>query len=186
MSRDSTRRLSLRLLAGLVCGAALLVTTVGDADGYRFVHRDKLNRELKNWVGKKVTTTDKLTMVYPDEFSNHVFFETHYFRCAIPTNNSKGVEYIKTLYAGALKQFKDLREELDKAKSASERNAIVWKIYKRWKEKPIVTMFGTVDRPELWGQVAPAAKSSGVVSERIVFVIDRLEKPRKRWYKEIK
>lgn len=155
------------------------------ADGYRFVRREQLNRDLKKWVGKKFTTTDKITMVYTKSVKNHLIFDTTYFRCAIPTSG-EGSDYINTIMDTAKKQYKDLRKELKDAKTESARAAVMKKIFKRWKKLPIVTIFGEVKRPEFWGKVDPSAKGAGVVSERIVLVLDKAEKPRKRWYKEIK
>lgn len=165
---------------------------------YLFVDRVELSRKLNMKVGNKVTSTDRLVMVYEKQRDGYIFFDTHYFRCAVKSS-APGVDYLKKTFDLAKTQYKDLIKELEeinkKLKNArgagadsleSQRREVAKRIYKRWKKKAIVTLYGRIERPEIWGQVDDAAKGNGNKSERIIFVVDRIEKPRKRWFKEIK
>jgi hypothetical protein len=174
-----------RLLFCLFTILSLLTFPAFSEVEFRFLKREKLSRELNKWVGKKVTITDRVAMIYKAGPEGYLMFDTHYFRCAIPAG-AEGVDYIKDVFKTMKTNFKDLREELKKAKTESERNTISKKIYKRWKKKCIVTIYAEVKRPEFWGKVDDGAKGSAVVSERIVLVCEKAEKPRARWYKEIK
>jgi len=173
------------LLTVLMLGLILPLSS-SQAGGYTFVQVWRLERDLEKWVGKKVTFTDKLAVFYPKAKAGHVFFDTVHFACALPAGDSDGSQYLKDLHAKALTAYSDLRKEMETAKGDEARSRVVWKIYKRWKNKPIVTCFGTVSRKKIWGEVNPDAEGSGVVSERIIIVCDRVEKPRQRWYDEIK
>lgn len=173
-----------RLLLCLFTILALMTLPAESEVKFRFLKREKLAEDLDKWVGKKITVTDRVAMVYKQTYKGHMMFDTHYFRCAIP-QGAKGADYIKDVHKTMKTNFKDLRDEIKKTKSATDRNAIAKKIYKRWKKKAIVTIFAEVKRPEFWGNVDGAAKGSDVVSERIVLVCESAEKPRKRWYKEI-
>jgi hypothetical protein len=173
----------------LVALAALaIVARPASSDDERikflFRSREQLHRQLEDHVGKEVTTTDRLVMVYTDAPGGNLFFDTHYFRCAIPAS-AEGADYIKKTFAAAKLRFKDLQADMAKASNQDAREAIARKVYARWKEKALVTLFGKIDRPEFWGKVADDAKGAGVASERIVFVVEKAEKPRKRWYDEI-
>jgi hypothetical protein len=174
-----------RVLLCLFTLVTLLAVPAYSEVQFRFLSREKLSQELKKWVGKKVTVTDRVAMIYTGTYKGHMMFDTHYFRCAIP-QGAEGADYLKDVFKTMKTNFKDLREELKTAKSKSARNEVAKKIYKRWKKKAIVTIFAEVKRPEFWGKVDAAAKGADVVSERIVLVCERAEKPRKRWYKEIK
>ena len=66
----------------------------------------------------------------------------------------------------------------------TKRRDLYWALYKVWSNKPIVTVFGTVARADFWGPVADVAKGAGVQTEQITIVVDKVEKPRTRWYEE--
>jgi hypothetical protein len=172
------------LLAAL--GLVLAVTVPALAGGYRYLSRDKLQHELADWVGKKVTFTDRLVKVYADPVGGHLLFDTHKVRCAVPVSTDEGVELLRSILGTALKRFDDLGDEFKAARTAAERAVIAEKLFKRWKGKAVVTLFGTVARPEIWGPVDDPSRGDGVVSERVVFVVERAEKPRKRWFEEIR
>lgn len=173
------------------------LTAHSDRLEYLFMDRVALSQKLKAKVGSKVTTTDRLVMVYSKERDGYIFFDTHYFRCAVKSN-APGVDYLKKTFDLARTNYKDLIKELEdinkKLKNASgagadslesQRREVAKRIYKRWKKKALVTLFGRIERPEIWGEVNSDAKGAGVNSERVIFVVEKIETPRKRWFKEI-
>lgn len=162
---------------------ALLAPGLLQADNYRYMSREKLKAEIKDWVGKGVTCVDRLVMLYDREQQGYIRFDTRYFRCAIKSSDPTAA-LLKKAYANATKGFKDLTKKLEEEKDPAKRRELLWEVHKRWKDKPLVKLYGKVDRPKLFGDVK--GESNGVVSELIIIMCDRVEKPRKRFYDEIK
>jgi hypothetical protein len=153
-------------------------------------------------VGKQVVFTDELIVVWPSavatrpeslDGNQHVLFDTAYFHCAIPQN---AVEtYLNECWADAQKGYGEAGKKLEEindallARSMSEseaqtqRRELYWELYRVWRNKPLVTVFGTVARADFWGPVK--GKDNGVATEAITIVADKVERPRERWYESL-
>lgn len=134
------------------------------------------------------------------ESEEHVLFATTYFRCAIPKD--KMGTHLSSIWNDAKKGYGDVTKQIEEvnrkaasdpkggarlsaAEAAKERRKLYWELYRVWSNKPIVTIYGTVKRADFWGPVDGAASGSGVATEAITIVVDKVEKPRKRWYKTL-
>lgn len=213
MLRPALTRLGLRRLpraVRLVAPAlALLLGAAGARaaeDAYLFYLRGDLVRliedEPEEIVGKRVVVTDELALIWPvaDERKNeldgteYVTFDTVHFKCLIPRDDMG--EYLESIWADASKGYGEVIEkieavnerqrkrELTRDQANEDRRRLYWELYRVWRNRPIVTVFGKVDRAELWGPIARGAEGS-VDTERVVIVADRAEKPRQRWYESL-
>lgn len=171
---------------------------------YLFYMRQDLDRLIRSKpddiVGKQVCFTDELTMIWPQvqqrpdtlDGQRHVLFDTTYFKCAIPQNRMEA--HLQSIWDDAQKGYGDVLRQLEeindqlRARQLSETDAqnrrrdLHWQLYKVWSNKPIVTIYGTVARADLWGPVR--GKDQGVATEQISIVVDQVEQPRRRWYEE--
>jgi hypothetical protein len=195
------RRVALFLGLSLVVSGALLARR---ADAiYRYFSRQSLAWDLENdpdkWLDQDVTVTDELVFVWPqgptDSADNtpHLKFDTLYFRCAVPTS-AKG-DHLEAVWEEAKKGAKDIidrieevndkqrKREISDKDADDKRKALYWELHAHWKNKPIVTLFGKVKRADFWGPVQ--GKEEGVRTEQITIVVDRVEKPRDRWYEDL-
>lgn len=189
-------------VAGLACLAALLLLA-GRADAvYLFFMRQDLalalQRTPQELVGKQVCFTDELAVIWPEAQERpsrlggkrHVLFDTAYFRCAVPQDRMEThLEQIWTDaqrgYGEARKKINEINDELLARKitlteAQTRRRELYWELYRLWKNKPIVTVYGKVERADFWGGVR--GRDQGVATEAITIVVDRVEKPRDRWY----
>jgi hypothetical protein len=171
---------------------------------YLFYMREDLDRVIREHpeqvVGKKVVFTDELCVIWPQvqqrpdtlDGQRYVLFDTAKFHCAVPQNQvGAHLQQIwddaQKGYGDVLKQLEDINDQL-RARQMSETDAqtrrhdLYWQLYKVWSDKPIVTVFGTVARADFWGPVR--GRENGVATEAITVVVDRVEKPRDRWYEE--
>ncbi len=202
LGRAAVRRnVLLVVLAGVVC--ALVLPRSAEAL-YRYFSRQDLARDLETepdkWLDQDVTFTDELCFVWPAGASDtldgakHLKLDTLYFRCAVP-EDKKG-DYLDAIWEEAKKGVKDILEriedvnekyrkgELNEADATKQRHSLYWELHQRWKNKPIVTIFGKVRRADFYGPVQ--GKEEGQVrTEAITIVIDRIEKPRERWYHDL-
>ncbi len=171
---------------------------------YLFYMRQDLDRLIRSnpdeIVGKQVCFTDELTMIWPQvqqrpdslDGQRHVLFDTTYFKCAIPQNRME--THLQSIWDDAQKGYGDLlrqleeindrlrSRELTETDAQNQRRDLYWQLYKVWSNKPIVTVYGTVARADLWGPVR--GKDQGVATEQITIVVDSVEQPRRRWYEE--
>lgn len=195
-----------RKLAALACLALLALASPAQAL-YLFFLRVDLDAMIKekpdDIVGKQVVFTDELCVIWPDaqerpssvEGAQHVLFDTTYFHCAIPKD--KVETYLNEVWADAQKGYGEALKELqkvnddlleehrqgrsgDEAAAQAKRKELYWELYRVWKNKPIVTVYGTVTRADFWGPVM--GKDAGVATESITIIADRVERPRERWY----
>jgi len=166
---------------------------------YYFFMREDLDRALtdrpETLVGQEVTFTDELVAIWPQSQerpsslsgTRYVLFDTEYFHCAIPENAlgphmSSIWEDAQAGYGDVLERLERINDqahegEISRAEAASQREALYQEIRRVWKNRPIVTLFGTVERADFWGTTR-----GGVQTERLTIVVDRAEKPRRRWY----
>ncbi|MCW8137361.1 MAG: hypothetical protein KIT58_00475 [Planctomycetota bacterium] len=151
-------------------------------------------------VGKQVCFTDELTIIWPQVQERpdtlggqrYVLFDTTYFKCAIPQNRME--THLQSIWEDAQKGYGDIQRQLEeiteqlRARQLSETEAqnrrrdLYWQLYKVWSNKPIVTVFGTVQRADFWGPVR--GKDQGAHTEQVTIVVDQVEQPRRRWYEE--
>lgn len=202
MSRNGLRRVLPIAGAGILL--AVLATTQAHAL-YLFYLRQDLSQVMAETpdeiVGKQVVVTDHMLMVWPAiqqrpdtlDGEKYVLFDTTYFHCAVPAN-AMG-EHLGSIwedaqkgYSAITKQIEEVNEEQAKGKltpsqGVEKRRELYWELHRVWKNQPIVTIFGTVDRADFWGPVR--GKAEGVATETMTIVVDRIEKPRKRWYKTL-
>lgn len=152
-------------------------------------------------VGKQVVVTDELVVLWPEaqerpadlEGNRYVLFDTAFFHCAIPQN--KVETYLGEVWADAQKGYGEAQKKLEEindklldrqmseADAQAQRRELYWELYRVWRNKPIVTVFGTVARADFWGPVK--GKDAGVATEAITIVADRVERPRERWYETL-
>jgi hypothetical protein len=173
---------------------------------YLFFQRRDLEQLLRKdpdqIVGKQVCFTDELSIIWPQvqqrpdtlEGESYVLFDTEMFKCAIPTNRME--THLQSIWDDAQKGYGEILTQLEeindqlRAKQLTETDAqnkrreLYWALYKVYSNKPIVTVYGTVARADFWGPVDGGAKGAGVATEQITIVVDKVEKPRARWYEE--
>ncbi len=186
-------------LLGLALGAA---GARGAEEVYLFYLRKDLDRLIRTdsaaIVGKRVVVTDELAVLWPSrperknqlDGTDHVVFDTVHFHCLVP--RSQMGDYLESIWADAEKGYADVIErieavnerqrkrDLTPAQANEDRRRLYWELYRIWSNRPIVTLFGRVERSTLWGRIHPAA-SGRVQSERVVLRVDRIEEPRERW-----
>jgi hypothetical protein len=202
MSRNGLRRILPIAAAALLI--AVVATTQADAL-YLFYLRKDLSRILeetpKDIVGKQVVVTDDVVAMWPEiqqrpdmlDGKKYVLFDTTHFHCAIPAD-SMG-EHLGTIWKDAQEGYREVTAQIEEvnrqqakgkltpSQGADKRRELYWELHRIWKNQPIVTLFGTVDRADFWGPVR--GKAEGVATETITIVVDRVDKPRKRWYKTL-
>jgi hypothetical protein len=193
------------LASALVAVALGSKTTQAQDVVYLFYMRKDLAHHLEHSpekvVGKKVVVTDELTVIWPEvqqrknvlDGEDFVLFDTTYFQCAVPTSSmGKHLQSIfddaQRGYREATKKIEEVNEqqrtrEISASQANDARRELYWELYRIWSNKPIATIFGKVDRAEFWGPVK--GQEAGVDTETISIVVDRIEKPRRRWYKTL-
>lgn len=173
---------------------------------YLFFMREDLDRTIRqdpeSIVGKQVCFTDELCMIWPQvqqrpdtlEGQRYVLFDTEKFHCAIPQNRVE--THLESIWNDAQKGYGDVITKLEEINdqlrerqttevdAQKRRQELYWDLYKVWSNRPIVTVYGTVQRADFWGPVFPASRGAGVATEAITIVVDRVEQPRRRWYEE--
>ena len=152
-------------------------------------------------VGKQVVVTDRLAVLWPDaqerpnqlKGQRYVFFDTDHFHCAVPTDRMG--THLASIWEDAQRRYQVVTEEIEEINRqqreggmglAQAQDALrpkVWELHRIWANQPIVTIFGTVERADFWGEVK--GKSQGVATERVTIVVDRVEQPRRRWYESL-
>lgn len=191
----------------LLCGLA----TQADAVFLFYMRKDLsllIRKTPKKIVGKDVTVTDELAVIWPETIKltgdkrknrlngqEYVLFDTTYFSCAIPKDRMG--THLTSIWNDAQKGYKDVtkqiedvnerqrKRELNKEQATKERQKLYWELYRVWSNKPIVTVFGKVQRADFWGPVFAQARGAGVATEKITLVLSKVEKPRKRWYRSL-
>lgn len=143
----------------LVLGGFLFSLT-GVAFAYKYWERKELADDLEIEVGEKVRVVDEVLSVHPKKqsISGYFKFDTVYFRCLIPNDKTEAIEFVKSTSA---KRTKGSR-----------------------RTKRLLTIDGTVEQKEVYGTVG--GKDAGVRSEAIFLVVDKVSRPRARYFKEIK
>ena len=195
-----------RSLIGASVAALALVVLAQPAHAlYLFYMRKDLafliHKQPKDVMDKPIVVTDELCVLWPevqqrkDQLggSKHVLFDTTYFRCAVPSD--KMGTHLEAIQADArkgyeevTKQIEDVNErvrkrELSREQAAQEKRKLYWELYRIFSNRPILTIYGTVKRADFWGNVV--GKSNGVGTEIVTIVVDKIEKPRKRWYRSL-
>jgi hypothetical protein len=200
------------LLAIALGGALPLVGPLRQADAvWRYFSRKNLATALATdpdkWVDADITVTDELAFVYPanpeldteqKSKAQYVRFDTYYFHCAVET--SKKGEYLDQIWSTAQNTCKDILEKIQKVNDDERKRAIqhdqaekarhdlFWELHERWKEQPIVTLFGKVARADFFtppfyleGKNAPEPEAKAA-PEIVTIVCEKVEKPRERFY----
>ncbi|MEZ0231004.1 MAG: hypothetical protein ACAI25_20470, partial [Planctomycetota bacterium] len=179
---------------------------------FRYFTRKNLQHALdadpEKWIDQDVTVTDELAYVFPTDpkgeldtektqGTKHVRFDTVYFRCAIP--DAKKGDYLEAIWADAVKGCKDILDEIQAVnaderllkdrkmdKHEEKRKELVLKLHARLKAKPLVTVYGKVQRadfttPGFYLQ-KNASEEPKAKPEPITIICERVEKPRDRYY----
>ena len=137
--------------------ALIILATTASAYAYRYFSREDLARDLAKVVGQKVKVVDEVEEIWDyQEVDGYLRFDTVYFRCIISKKHTESIALLRNIH------------------SRKDKKKIV---------KKIIAVYGTVERPEFWGEVK--GKEEGVCSEEIVIVVDKVEIPRKRYFKEM-
>jgi len=181
---------------------SVLGTTRGEDAAYLFYMRRELEHLVQNEpqkvVGQKVVFTDELVVLWPDvqqrknklEGKQFALFDTALFSCAVPTT-AMG-DHLGSIWQDAQKGYQEALTKIEEVNeqertrqiSSSQANdmrrELYWELYRVWSNKPVLTIFGQVQRADLWGPVR--GKEAGVATESITIIVDRVEKPRRRWY----
>lgn len=192
-------------LVVLAAAGVLLLAAPAHALYLFFQRRDLeqlIRKDPDQIVGKQVCFTDELAVLWPQvqqrpdtlEGERYVLFDTTMFKCAIPANRME--THLQSIWDDAQKGYAEiltkleaindqLREKaLTETDAQNQRRELYWELYKVYSNKPIVTVYGTVARADFWGPVDGGAKGAGVATEQITIVVDKVEKPRARWYEE--
>jgi hypothetical protein len=144
-----------------VFAAALVLALSSTALAYQYFFAEELEASLAKQVGKQVKVVDKLVKIWEQqEVEGYLRFDTHYFRCAIPASETEGIAWLREL----MKK----QEGTDKTPEAIP---------------PLVAIYGTVQRPQFWGK-PKEGKGEGVPEDQIMIVVDKVEKPRARFWEE--
>ena len=151
--------------AFLVAVVACLLSA-GVAQAYSFFFAVELDRHLEKQVGEQVMVVDKLNRIWEhQEVDGYLRFDTERFRCAIPNTETDAIAYLREVQAARTEKVDD------EGKRTSDRTL------------PLIAIYGTVTREPLWGEVK-GGEAEGVVSEQIVIIADKVEKPRARFFDE--
>jgi hypothetical protein len=142
--------------AALFLGAALAL-----AADYEFFLSNDLKASLPKQVGKAVKVVDRLVKIWEyQKEGESIRFDTEKFRCAIPASETESIAYLREVMKG--------QEGVDKTPSTTP---------------PLVCIYGTVTRSELWGK-PKEGKEAGKEEDEIVIMTDKVEKPRQRFFDE--
>ncbi|MCA8923627.1 MAG: hypothetical protein KDD82_17550 [Planctomycetes bacterium] len=172
-------------------------------DAYSFYMRKDLARELATdpdkLIDKTVTFTDELAFLWPEadprpselDGQRVRLFHTVHFRCVVP-EDAMG-EHLGSIAKDAQEGLEAARAKLEDinrrlatkgvslSEAQTERTQVMDEVRKIWHNAPLVTVFGRVTRAHLWGP--PHEKAApGAETETITIVVERIEKPRERWY----
>ncbi len=209
-SRWDSARLSTVLLAALAASPILLIASDAQAF-FRYFTRKNLQHALEadpeKWIDQDVTVTDELAYVFPADGKNendiektagvkHIRFDTVTFRCAVP--ESKKGDYLESIWADSVKGCKDILDEIQAVnaderskerkldKHAEKRKELILKLHARWKAKPLVTVYGKIQRADFTTPGFYLQKNAGedpkAKAEPITIICERVEKPRERYY----
>ncbi len=198
MYRNGLRRIG---LAGALVALLTLTAWAEDAVYHFYLRKDLellVENEPDKIVGQQVVFTDELTVIWPEvaerpnevDDERYVLFDTTDFHCAVPeekleTHLQSIADDARRGYGDITKEIEDINEQertrkISTSQATEARRNLYWKLFRVWKNKPIVTVYGTVRRADFWGDVK--GKSQGVGTERVSIIVDKLEKPRRRWY----
>ena len=192
-------------LIGVLTAAGILFSWAPSQaeDAYRFFMRKDLAAALSDdpdkLIDKTVTFTDELVFLWdqaeqrPDRYDGQPvrLFHTEHFRCVIP-EDAMG-EHLTSIAEDAkqgLGQARTDLEEINRKRAArdmtlseaqTERTQVMERVRKIWHNAPLVTVFGRVTRGHVWGPPHQKAKP-GAETETITIIVERVEKPRQRWY----
>ena len=201
MSRNGLRRM---FLVGAAVLLTLAITSQADALYLFYMRKDLAHvmaKSPKDIVGKQITVTDEMLIMWPQvqqrpdqlEGQKFVLFDTTYFHCAVPADSMGS--HLESIWEDAQKGYGEVTTQIEEtnveqakgrmtpSQGADKRRELYWELYRLWSNKPIVTLYGTVARADFWGEVK--GKDQGVATETITIVVDRVEKPRKRWYRAL-
>ncbi len=151
----------MRRISKLVLAVALAAAPVALADGatsYRFFFPQDLFAHREEFVGTGVKVVDELCKIWEDQqVQGYLRFDTKYFRCAIPDTQTESIAYLR---------------EVQKAHAEGKDTT-----------PPYVAVYGILGREPLFGPVA-GGQDAGVASEEILIKVDKVEKPRQRFWDE--
>jgi len=206
MSRLSSSRVGLR--RALICAGALvlgaLMAQPADALYLFYMRKDLaylLKKQPKTVIGKQIVVTDEMTVMWPEvqqrkdrlNGTKYVLFDTTYFRCAVPSD--KIGSHLQSISDDAMKGYGEVIDEVEaintkvqkgemaREAAAKERSKLYWQMYRVYSNRPLVTIFAKVERADFWGDVV--GKGNGVATEIVTLLVDKIEKPRKRWYRSL-
>jgi hypothetical protein len=196
----SIRRASALAVAIVALGAA---ASPAQALYLFFMRRDlahAIQHDPDTVIDKQVCFTDELCVIWPEVQQRpntlggvqHVLFDTTNFHCAIPrdrieTHLNECWADAQRGYGEALKKLQEINDQvharqMSQSDADTKRTELYWELNRIWKNKPIVTVYGKVVRADFWGPVKGA--DQGVATESISIVVDRVERPRQRWYED--
>ncbi|MDC3379358.1 hypothetical protein OAX78_03655 [Planctomycetota bacterium] len=199
--RTGVRRM---LLTAVLLTGLLLLPSEAQALYLFYMRRDLAHELAQNpddLVGKKVVFTDELVILWerdsarPETINGrrYILFDTEYFHCALPadrleTHLTSISDDSKAGYQEILNRLEAVNasessREISASEAVERRANLWWELYRVWSNQPIVTCFGTVERANFWGDVRGGR--NGVATERVTIVLDRVEKPRDRWYRSL-
>jgi hypothetical protein len=145
-----------RLAAAALAASLCGVATAGTS--YQFFFAKDLAVHAEQNVGKGVKVVDELCKIWESQdVPGYIRFDTKYFRCAVPDTETESIAYLR---------------EVEKKHSAKESSI-----------PPLVAVYGTLGREPLFGPVKGGA-GAGVASEQILIKVDKVEKPRDRFWEE--
>lgn len=125
---------------------------------YQFFFAKDLADHVEKHLGKGVKVVDTLVKVWEaQDVPGYLRFDTLHFRCAVPDTETESIAY--------LREVMKAREE------------------KKQSVPPLVAVYGTLGREPLFGPVKGGA-DAGVGSEQILIKVDKVEKPRQRFWEE--
>lgn len=155
-SRGWLRTLGSALLVGALAAGAAAVAE--DEKSYQFFFPKSLASEAEKHVGKPVKVVDTLVKIWEaQEIEGYLRFDTLHFRCAVPASETESIAY--------LREVLKLRHERKDA------------------TPPLVAIYGTLAREPLFGPVK-GGEEAGVASEEILIKVDKVERPRDRFWDE--
>ncbi|HVY62364.1 MAG TPA: hypothetical protein VHF22_11960, partial [Planctomycetota bacterium] len=121
---------------------------------------------LPKQVGKAVKVVDRLVKIWDyQKEGESIRFDTELFRCAIPASETESIAYLREVMAR-----QDAKQEGDGLKTPDT-------------TPPLVCLYGNVARSELWGKPKDG-KDAGRDEDEIVIMVDKVEKPRQRFFDE--
>ncbi|MBL4847572.1 MAG: hypothetical protein JKY65_18800 [Planctomycetes bacterium] len=192
----------------LICAGALalgfLAAQPADALYLFYMRKDLaylLKKQPKTVIGKKIVVTDEMTVIWPEvqqrkdrlKGTKYVLFDTTYFRCAVPSD--KMGSHLESIaddarkgYGAIIEEVEALNTKVQKGEMAreaavAERTKLYWRMHRVYSNRPIVTVFAKVERADFWGDVV--GRGNGVATEIVTLLVDKIEKPRRRWYRTL-